>query len=388
MAVILRFEAVPMTKAIQFCLLLAASAVAAGVYATGYQHHCTDQSILWRDAAVLQSSDWLGRLRMAERDPPDIQPAAPGQNPLFGVTKKAFDGRTYLGMVTRDNESHERVAQNLTQPLLKGRCYAFSIYLCRSVEYLSASHNNSNIAQAFSTPIVLRIYSGDAYCHQKELLAESALVENTDWSSLTLPQSDVGLPLPRTGGFLQDTGADALQWQYPDWQGFRDPQDPPARMRKYRWWRTNRALPKSPGSILPERLKIQATDPRENKILKSLDKDKIKVGQSIRIEKLFFKSDSSNIDPPPFRCCRRCMIFWSPTQGQGRNRRPHQRSAAAWILRQIVGIPGPIGQGFHHRQGDLSGSCHLPRLWQALSDCHQWYEGRQGTQPARRNQNN
>ncbi|HNO18057.1 MAG TPA: OmpA family protein [Saprospiraceae bacterium] len=55
--------------------------------------------------------------------------------------------------------------------------------------------------------------------------------------------------------------------------------------------------------------KVQGTDPRENKILKSLDKDKIKVGQSIRIEKLFFKSDSSNIDSSSFQVLQEVYDF-------------------------------------------------------------------------------
>ncbi|MFN8330821.1 MAG: OmpA family protein [Saprospiraceae bacterium] len=299
-----------MTKAIQFCLLLAASAVAAGVYAQQDTNIIVliNPSFEGTPQCCNPPTGWVD-CGWRNETPPDIQPAAPGQNPLFGVTKKAFDGRTYLGMVTRDNESYERVAQNLTQPLLKGRCYAFSIYLCRSVEYLSASHNNSNVLKPFSTPIVLRIYSGDAYCHQKELLAESALVENTDWKQFNFtlsPTSDchyleleafykTPVLMPYNGNILIDKASEIRRIPCPNEKipVVADKQGPT----------------KKPRIDTARTTKIQATDPRENKILKSLDKDKIKVGQSIRIEKLFFKSDSSNIDSSSFQVLQEVYDF-------------------------------------------------------------------------------
>lgn len=116
--------------------------------------------------------------------PPDVQPNP--YEPLFGVTKKAYDGQTYLGLVVRDNETWERVSQGLSRPLEAGKCYEFSIYLARSEIYLSQSASARDTERRyelvnFTTPVKLRIWGGVGPCARTELLAESNLVKNTRW---------------------------------------------------------------------------------------------------------------------------------------------------------------------------------------------------------------
>jgi hypothetical protein len=115
--------------------------------------------------------------------PPDIQPALDQQNnAIFNVITAPYEGDTYMGMVVRENDTYESVSQKLSMPLQKGKCYSFSVMLCRSDTYLSATKNGrpSDLKQ-FTSPIVLKIWGGDAFCNFKELLATSSLVENTDW---------------------------------------------------------------------------------------------------------------------------------------------------------------------------------------------------------------
>lgn len=156
--------------------------------------------------------------------PPDIQPVLPPLEPLFGVTMKAYDGKTYLGLVVRENESIESVCQELSMPILKGKCYSFSIYMTRSLEYLS--HTSSGTAQlkAFTTPAILRIWGGDTSCDQKELLATSQLVENIEWQRydfVFMPKSDISYlqleayynptsPFPYNGNILLDKASDII----------------------------------------------------------------------------------------------------------------------------------------------------------------------------------
>ena len=126
--------------------------------------------------------------------PPDIQPIQPPLEPLYGVTKKAYDGKTYLGMVVRDNESNERINQKLSEQLLAGKCYSFSIYMTRSMEYVSPTMTGAHNLIPFTTPALLQIWGGDVYCHQKELLATSQLVENTEWQRFDfelMPKSNI-----------------------------------------------------------------------------------------------------------------------------------------------------------------------------------------------------
>ena len=110
--------------------------------------------------------------------PPDTHPV-PG-DPSFGVTKEAQNGNTYLGMVVRENETWESVAQRLTKPLEADKCYSFSIYLARSTNYVSSIKGKMEQVN-FSTPIKLRVWGGTGFCNKKELLDESSLVKNVEW---------------------------------------------------------------------------------------------------------------------------------------------------------------------------------------------------------------
>ena len=228
--------------------------------------------------------------------PPDIQPAPQGFEPFFGVTKKAFDGNTYLGIVTRDNDSYERVSQRLSQPLKKDRCYSFSIYLCRSLTYISASNTEPHLLKPFTTPIVFRIYGGDAYCHQKQLLAESSPVEYTVWKKFSfefMPSSDLEyfeleafyktpVLMPYNGNILVDRASEIKKIRCPN--------------EKLIIAKQQEAINKTT-TVKAEKPNTNSTTAEtDKKILKNLDKNKIKVGQIIKIEKLYFKPDSSNID--------------------------------------------------------------------------------------------
>ncbi len=246
--------------------------------------------------------------------PPDIQPALNQDNqPFFNVTKKAIHGNTYLGMVVRENDTYERVSQRLIQPLQKGNCYAFSIMLCRSDTYLSASNRSepTNLKQ-FTQPVILRIWGGEAYCNQKQLLAESPLIENTDWKKYEFelqPNFDLTyfeleafyktpVLFPYNGNILLD-GASHLTV-------IPCPADP-----NYKQYKTNKeksskqngqtiVKQKEPAKNNQESTsKNEKTKPKE-RIYKYLDNSKVNVGQIFKIEKLYFETDSANITAESF----------------------------------------------------------------------------------------
>jgi outer membrane protein OmpA-like peptidoglycan-associated protein len=123
----------------------------------------------------------------SNESPPDVQPSG-----AWRVYRPAYHGNTYLGMVTRENDTWESVGQKLNNPLRKGKCYAFSLYMCMSSEYWSAvvpdslksiQLNDVNFLpdKNFDNPIKLRIWGGNGYCNKMELLDESPLVENHTW---------------------------------------------------------------------------------------------------------------------------------------------------------------------------------------------------------------
>ncbi len=132
-------------------------------------------------------SGWYdcGEINFPLETAPDIHAIddSTGRN-VFGVVQNVFHGDTYLGMVVRQNESWESVAQRLRKPLKPDTCYSFSIYLSTSKVYKSGIRGSGDIVD-FTTPIKLRISGGRGFCDTAELLAESALIENTEWKKYT-----------------------------------------------------------------------------------------------------------------------------------------------------------------------------------------------------------
>jgi hypothetical protein len=110
--------------------------------------------------------------------PPDIHPS--DDYPFFEVTKSPHHGYTYLGMVVRDNDTWESVAQKLSEPLKADHVYEFRIRLAKSERYVSTSLKTGNTAN-YTTPAVLRVWAGYSYCEPVEMLAETAPVDHAEW---------------------------------------------------------------------------------------------------------------------------------------------------------------------------------------------------------------
>jgi len=108
----------------------------------------------------------------------DIQPG------FFDVVKKPVNGVSYLGMVTRSDESWEAVSQRLESPLIAGQCYTFTAYLARSPEYISHVRNSIS-KENFANPVKLRIHGSNNLGEAKELLDESPLVAHSEWKKYT-----------------------------------------------------------------------------------------------------------------------------------------------------------------------------------------------------------
>jgi outer membrane protein OmpA-like peptidoglycan-associated protein len=110
---------------------------------------------------------------------PDIHPAM-GDSSFFEVNVKATDGKTYVGMVVRDNRTWESIGQRLQTPMLAGKCYNFNVNLARSDRYISFSKTSSQKVN-YKRGAVLRVWGGNRACGKDELLDETDVVENSDW---------------------------------------------------------------------------------------------------------------------------------------------------------------------------------------------------------------
>jgi outer membrane protein OmpA-like peptidoglycan-associated protein len=230
-----------------------------------------------------------------QETPPDVQPAGG-----FNVTRPAFDGQTYMGMVTRENDTWEAVTQKLSIPLEAGNCYTFSIYLCRSDTYLSGTRTSSGL-QSFTTPIKLRVWGGNWLCHKQELLAESPLVGNIDWKKFGFklePKKTVNYIIleafyktpvffPYNGNILVDHASAIIQVPCNiDIPATQLPEEKPIAIANVKQ-----------GKKEPIEIKRNPTKPEEKKPdrILSLSRETLKKGSIITIERLYFESDSASI---------------------------------------------------------------------------------------------
>ncbi len=228
--------------------------------------------------------------------PPDIQPSR-----YFMVSKAAIDGKTYMGMVTRANDTWESVQQRLERNIEKGRCYNFSLYLCRSDVYVSGTKANPGGQESFTTPIKLRIWGGSGFCVKKELLGESDLVKNTDWQKFEfrfepdmthqyiILEAFYRTPtlFPYNGNILIDKASDIVPVPCDEAIVHDDTDDPAQKGSKA-------SVSKSKKPV-KEEVRKDATASREPAKVLNLERGRIRKGHIIPIDKLYFEADSTKI---------------------------------------------------------------------------------------------
>lgn len=99
---------------------------------------------------------------------PDILPGP------WGVYQKPTDGNTFMGLISREDNTWEMITQELAEPLNSEKCYKFSVSLSRSPAYAG-----------YNQPLRLRIWGGNSPCERKQLLANSPTIDHFEWSEYT-----------------------------------------------------------------------------------------------------------------------------------------------------------------------------------------------------------
>jgi outer membrane protein OmpA-like peptidoglycan-associated protein len=255
----------------------------------------------------------------ASESAPDVQP-----NAQFQVSKPPKDGKTYLGLVVRDNNTWEAVGQRLKIPLQKGQCYQFSLQLSKSELYVSKS-KMTNKDVNYVTPAIVRIWGGNTYCGKDENLADSEPIENGTWKTYTFrlkPKANYSYIMieafykmptlfPYNGNVLVDHASDLVptpceQKPQPTVVASVEPPKktkplPPTQPIKRT--DTTKAKPKpidpdivvadvpfTPPIEVPK--PVKQPDPKPEKVLKE--------GQLIKIQKLQFDGGTFTINPSSF----------------------------------------------------------------------------------------
>ena len=246
--------------------------------------------------------------------PPDVQPfratttARWGQNMSSDSVKRqleAKDGRTYLGMVVRDNDTWERVSQRLVKPLNGGDCYELELYICRSEVYISQSRSTGK--QVFyNEPAVLRIWGGYGMCGRTEMLAESGPIDNVTWNKVKFElrpnrtyrylmlEAFYKTPvlIPYNGNILLDGVSEIRRIPCPDEiieeEVVAEEEEVVEEIEEVAVAATT--------TIEEEPKETVVLSPPKEKVIKDLDAEKVKVGQTFKIERLQFKPDSDIIN--------------------------------------------------------------------------------------------
>ncbi len=107
-----------------------------------------------------------GWMACGDNSTPDILPGA------WGVYTEASDGKTYLGLITREDGTWEKIAQKLRKPLKANQCYSFSTDLCHSSAY-----------DGYNIPVKFQLWGDGRACGRGQLLAETSVIRHGSWKT-------------------------------------------------------------------------------------------------------------------------------------------------------------------------------------------------------------
>ncbi len=257
-----------------------------------------------------------------DQTPPDIHP----HPEAWMVSVNARDGNTFLGMVVRENESHEFISQAMEVSLKEGKCYSFSISLAQSEMYMGVRNSASSetrdgkpsmdslvFSDPFMKPAVLRIWGGNSICSKGELLGVSPPVTNRDWAQyqfkfepstssryITLEAFYVTPVLSAYNGHILVDAASAIVSLSCDEEVPPFVAEEPVEVVGIV---AVLAKPKADPPPKPEKedsLPQKIDEEPAERILTDLDRENIQTGQTIRVTNLYFQADSFRIEPESY----------------------------------------------------------------------------------------
>jgi len=253
-----------------------------------------------------------GAVQFPKETAPDIHPID-----FWEVRLPASDGKTYLGMVVRDNESWESVSQRLTAPIDRGMCYKFSVDLARSNTYLSGSRSRTDdVKVQYTRPAVLKVWGSNGYCGKRELLAESAPVENFNWETYDFEfkaknshlfitfEAFYKTPvlLPYNGHILIDDISNIIEVSCdPEEEVIAAVETPKPKPKKKK--EPKKEIEKEEPAVAA--VDVIAPEPKvekpKNKKINGLMKKDLTTGQTIEIKNLLFQANKSSINRSSFK---------------------------------------------------------------------------------------
>lgn len=112
---------------------------------------------------------------------------------FWNVLTVPYDGESFVGLVTREDETWECIGQKLPSPLRKLRSYDLVLYLCQDPHFASITKSSHVEPMLFNSPAVVRIWGSNGVGNLDELLTESHPIMHEEWRKYNLflqPQDD------------------------------------------------------------------------------------------------------------------------------------------------------------------------------------------------------
>jgi len=271
--------------------------------------------------------EWKDCMASSGESPPDVHAA---NTNFWEVTQNPLDGKTFLGMVTRKNETTEIISQRLSGVLKKDQCYELKIHLSSDPNYRSPIHENRFDTVLFNRPIVLVIWGGTTLCEKRQKLDESPPVDHAQWMEYSFklqPQSNLNVitleafyetPVlfPYCGNILLDHLSEIVaipcnknisnQPDFPEFPGTEDELAGNVSPNKYQT-PAGTSSSQSASSGGATRTADKRKSPEEISGVKV--EDFLKSNQELEIKNLAFEADSFNLKPSSYQSLDQIFDF-------------------------------------------------------------------------------
>ena len=130
------------------------------------QSYLTNPSLEGTPADATMPTGWFAASEMTT---PDILPG------YWGVYTEPADGETYIGLITRQDNTYESIFQRTTERLEKGSCYEMALHLAYSAHY-----------SGFNSPIKLRVWISNKKNKREQMVYESPIIDNEEWEEIKI----------------------------------------------------------------------------------------------------------------------------------------------------------------------------------------------------------
>ena len=248
----------------------------------------------------------------AGETPPDVQPGG------WTVAKPANHGQTYLGLVVRDNETWEAVSQRLSRPIEGGKCYEFTLDLCRTELYLSLSRTTGEEVN-YATPARLILWGGNGYCDKAELLWQTPEITHTRWLGHTMtlkPKRSYSYIIleayyktpvlfPYNGNILIDNASPIQEISCAKPPKKEEPAVASTGPKKTPDKVTTKEGPKTPVTPVEPRSTASAAP----KVTTKMERKNLRKGDIIRLEKVYFEANKFELQPESMQSLQALFNF-------------------------------------------------------------------------------